>query len=541
MPSGHVRTVQRTRHRRLFATGRRVLPLLVVGGLIAASCSSGDSEGSGTDATDDASEATEIVTFEPTTPTDVAPPPAEGQGIALPQPAAGLPEGYVLEEYLVGGTATSFRAVDTPNDGNWAVEPDDEAEFRTRVVVRRPVDAEAFSGTVVVEWFNVSAIEAAPDWGFVSEEIGREGHAYIGVSAQAQGVEGGETLLDVEVDAADAAEAGVDTDRSGLRNVDPDRYGTLSHPGDAFAFDIYQQVGRLAAETPAAVLGDLEPEQVIAAGESQSAMFLTTFINAVHPLAPVFDGFLVHSRGATVPSIDGSYVSSRSAATDLDAQAVLVRTDLDVPVLIFEAETDLTLLAYARARQPDTDLVRTWEVAGTAHADAQTLRAVIGGPRDPSIGSILGCGSINTGPHKEVLQAAVHQLVEWVAGGPPPPEGPRLAMSDDDQLVIDRDEHGNALGGIRNPLVDAPVATLSGEPPAGGSVEDLVDDGDICMLFGSTTPFDQETLVDLYGTADGYVEQFRASSADQVELGFLLQPDADALIAEAEANRSLFP
>lgn len=459
--------------------------------------------------------------------------------MALPQPAAALPDGYALEEYLVGGTATSFEAVDTPLDGTWTVEPGEQADYRTRVIVRRPTDPATFSGTVIVEWFNVSAIEAAPDWGFVSEEIGREGHAYIGVSAQAQAIEGGETLLDVEVDAGEAAEAGVSTDKSGLRNVDPDRYGTLTHPGDAYAFDIFNQIGRIVDENPAAVLGDLVPDQVIAAGESQSAMFLTTFINAVHPLAPVFDGFLVHSRGATVPAVDGSYVSSRSAGAGAEAQPVLVRTDLDVPVMIFEAETDLTLLAYARARQPDTDLVRTWEVAGTAHADAQTLRAVIGGPRDPSIGSILGCGSINTGPHKEVLQAAVHHLVGWVAGGPPPPERPRIEVVIGDDLAIERDEHGNALGGIRNPLTDAPVATLSGDPdPTGPDGEPAAA---LCGLFGSTTPFGQEILVELYGSADGYLDRFRASAAEQVENGFLLQPDADGLVAEAEENRSLFP
>ena len=65
--------------------------------------------------------------------------------------------------------------------------------------------------------------------------------------------------------------------------VDPDHTGALPlrHPGDAFAFDIFTQVGRLADESPDTILGDLEPTQVIALGESQSAMFLTTFINAL--------------------------------------------------------------------------------------------------------------------------------------------------------------------------------------------------------------------------------------------------------------------
>ena len=32
-------------------------------------------------------------------------------------------------------------------------------------------------------------------------------------------------------------------------------------------------------------------------GESQSAYALTTYVNGVHPLTGLFDGFLIHSRG----------------------------------------------------------------------------------------------------------------------------------------------------------------------------------------------------------------------------------------------------
>lgn len=536
----------RTHRRMLGLVGPALTACLLVSG-----CSS-DSDDAGTATSTTTAPAAEegptpsAVDFEAATPTEVTAPPAEGNGPALPQPAAAVPEGYVLEEYLVGGTATRFDPVETPEDGAWVVEPGEEEEYRTRVIVRRPTDPAAFSGTVLVEWFNVSAIEAAPDWGYLSDEIGREGHAYIGVSAQALAIEGGDSLLDVEVDEEEAAEAGVDTGNSGLKSSDPDRYGTLSHPGDAFAFDIFNQVGALATRSPGEVLGDLEPEQVIAMGESQSAMFLSTFINAVHPLTPVYDGFLVHSRGATVPAMDGSYNSSREPATDGadDAGPVRMRTDLDVPVMLFEAETDLTLLRYSLARQDDTDLIRTWEVAGTAHADAQTLRAVIGGPRDPAIGEILGCGSINTGPHKEVLQAAVHHLVGWAAGGPPPPEGVRLELveaAEGDEVGIARDEHGNALGGVRNPLVDVPVAALTGDPaPVPNAADGGGPGGGICGLFGSTAPFDRSTLLTLHGSADAYIEEFRASAAEAVADGFLLQPDADTLVAEAEANRPLF-
>src|SRR5690606_28228398 len=95
-----------------------------------------------------------------------------------------------------------------------------------------------------------------------------------------------------------------------------------------------------------------------------------TFVNGVHPLRPVFDGFLVHSRGGGAAPVDGSAEEGLGSSI---AGEVHIRDDLDVPVLVFSTETDLTLLGYAPARQPDSDHVRSWEIAGTAHADAFLL------------------------------------------------------------------------------------------------------------------------------------------------------------------------
>ncbi len=522
---------------RASSVGRVVCTFALAAGAVAA-CSSSDDDDDAAPPTSTEQGSTTVTSTAPAPPpAEISTPPAEGSGINFPQPAAAVPEGYVVEEHFVGGTATSYAADDAPVDGRWAATPGDEAEFRTRVVVRRPASAEEFSGTVIVEWFNVSAIEASPDWAFLSEEIAREGHAYVGVSAQAQGVEGGDTLLDVEIDPEQAAESGVVADASGLRNIDPARYGTLVHPGDAFAYDIFGQVGRAVVESADQLLGGLAVANVLATGESQSAAFLSTYVNAVHPLAPVFDGFLVHSRGGGVAPIDGDLIGARGGdnADAFARSGVRIRDDLDVPVFIFETETDLTLLGYAHARQPDTDVVRTWEVAGLSHADAHFVRAIIGGPRDPSIGSILGCAEpINVGPQHEVIQAALHHLVGWVGGGDPPPAGTPLELTDDAEPTIARDEHGIALGGVRHPLVDVPTATLSGDPPGGDA------GAGVCRLFGTTTALDPATLVQLHGSADDYLAAFRASADAAVAAGHLLRPDADALVAEAEANRPLF-
>src|SRR5262249_18403455 len=129
------------------------------------------------------------VTFTGRAPHTITTPAVGGRGVHLPQPAAPTPDGYITEELFVGGRATSFTSSDAPANGHWSATPDRESDYRTRVLVRRPQSPEDFSGTVIVEWFNVSAIEASPDWAFLNVEIAREGHAYIGVSAQAQGVE----------------------------------------------------------------------------------------------------------------------------------------------------------------------------------------------------------------------------------------------------------------------------------------------------------------------------------------------------------------
>lgn len=459
--------------------------------------------------------------------------------ILQPQPATALPDGYIEEEFFIGGDAISYAAAgDRTSDGFWSVEQAESGAFNTRIIVRRP-PADRFSGTVIVEWLNVTSVEASPDWGYLFEEIGTSGHAYVAVSTQALGVIGGQSLIEIAIDPEAAAEAGTDgsdVNTGGLVNNDPERYGSLDHPGDAFAYDIYTQVGAALAVNEGGVLGDLEPTNIIAAGESQSAGFLTTYVNAIHPLTQVYDGFFVHSRGAGGAPINGVFGDD----SDFVDRGHQIRTDLDVPVFMLEAETDLTILGYVLARQDDTDLIRTWEVAGTAHADAQVFRAILGGPRNAAIGSLLGCTNpINTGPHHEVAQAALRHLVDWSQGGAAPPTGVRLEVTDGDQVEIVRDELGIALGGVRNPLVDVPVVITTGDP--WGEVDFSGEgDFDICALFGRTIPIEQSGLLELHGSADDYVATFDAAATTAVADGYLLDYDAEQLRAEAESNRTLF-
>jgi hypothetical protein len=79
------------------------------------------------------------------------------------------------------------------------------------------------------------------------------------------------------------------TEQFALRGWDPERYGTLDHPGDDFSFDIYTHAARSIGP---AMWGGAEPRKLVASGGSQSAMRLRTFANAIQPMERLFDGFL---------------------------------------------------------------------------------------------------------------------------------------------------------------------------------------------------------------------------------------------------------
>lgn len=414
--------------------------------------------------------------------------------------------GYEEQEYFASGTASAFKGDATPSDGKWTITPTTTAAYKTRILVRRPTDPAHFNGTVIVEWMNVSAGESAPDWDFLNPMLMREGYAYVGVSAQALGVDGGQAILGTP-NAAGATPSG------GLVAGEPDRYGTLHHPGDQYALDMFAQIGQaLRAPRPAA-LGGLKPTHVLAIGESQSAFYLTTFADALQPRTNVFDGIFIHSRGGSGASLSGTSITKSSGPDNLH-----IRTDLKVPVFMSETQTDLIQLGYAPAQQPNTSKIRTWEIAGTSHADAYFVGAAA---------NILGCTTpVNSGPQHEVVQAEFTAFDRWVDHGTPPPSPPPFKFSSTHPATLALDAHGNVIGGVRTPAVDVPVSTLSGAPAAGSNA--------ICGLFGSTVAFTPAQLAGLYGTKSNYIAAYTKSLDKAVASGYILGADKAALLAQAE-------
>jgi hypothetical protein len=381
--------------------------------------------------------------------------------------------GYVEEEFFLEGEAKRYEreSGDVVDSGH---------AYKTRLVVRRPAEADDFNGIVALEWQNVTAgFDLDFMWSSQRRHLVDEGYAWVGISAQRVGVDA-------------------------LRAWSPKRYGSLDVTAggevkdDSLSYDIFAQAARALRErTGSDPMGGLEVELVFGEGASQSAGRLVPFYNLAQPhYEPVIDVlFLAIGGGAT-------------------------RTDSAIPVFRMLTETDV-LFAIARGREPqaDTDLHRTWEVAGTSHSgwigflERQAVwRRDLGQPLpvppcdDPAYARVPA----------EKVYASIHtHMTSWAREGVAPPTAPRLTRQGDG---VARDERGNALGGIRLAEHAVPTATNSG-----------ANTGErFCRLYGMHQPFDDATLAELYPSHADYVDQVRTVTWANVEAGYVLARDAAA-------------
>src|SRR4051812_47427588 len=222
--------------------------------------------------------------------------------------------GYVEEEFFIEGTATRYATPNQtfPDASSTGTVISTGNPFRTRMVVRRPVDPRKFNGTVLVEWYNVTnGFDAENTWFFAWEHMMRAGYVWVGVSAQRVGV-------------------------NALKSWSPIRYGTLDVTlgntvnDDSMSYDIYSQAGQ-ALKNPVGVdpLHGLLPKLVLATGESQSAGRLANYANSIQVLANLYDGIVALST-----------LGNR------------IRQDLDVPFFKVLTEFDVTGFGEANVRQP---------------------------------------------------------------------------------------------------------------------------------------------------------------------------------------------
>jgi hypothetical protein len=249
----------------------------------------------------------------------------------------------------------------------------------------------------------------------------------------------------------------------------------------------------------------------------------------VQPLSAALDGFIL-----TIYFGTGSGLEVGDAVVNLNTVEFsgsgrrlqgthLLRDDLGVPVFVVNSE--LEAIACYPVRQPDTDTFRYWESAGTCHVSAQGQRDRQAKFQRDGVRTLPLSEGINAIPMIPLYDAAFHHMQRWLHGTPPPVQ-PKLAFAGDPPEVV-RDEHGIAVGGIRLPQAEVPLAQNSAIP---------LKDDIFSFLGGSCRPFPRETVHALYGDVETFLARFEAAARRAVEAGVLLPRDAAPLVAEARAS-----
>lgn len=373
---------------------------------------------------------------------------------------------YTENEYFFGGTATHL--------GTGVSAP-----YESRMLVRLPRHRRDFSGTVLVEWLNVTAqsdFETA--WPVEARYLMRHGIGYVGVSAQLAGVCCGPTTL---------------------KGWDPRRYAALVHPSDQFSYDIFSQAIQALGDpshngttsldpTPVDPMRGMKASHVIATGASQSATYLTSFVNGGY------------NRG----QID-AYVITRGGGPF---------KDFSTPIFQLNEENN-------EAPQPDNDHYVAWEEAGAAHAPAawwgyiaREQQRDLTAPGTPD--AINTACSVNHGSVDYSSRALSHGVTRYLRTGALPPPAPRVKRTDSGGIV--RDSNGLAEGGLRHVFVQVPVGYNTSEG---------------CPLYGTYRAWSAAKIKSLYPTHADYLGRVRKWADSEVRRGWLLRPDRSAVVREA--------
>ncbi len=186
---------------------------------------------------------------------------------------------------------------------------------------------------------------------------------------------------------------------------------------------------------------------------------------------------------------------------------------------------------------------------GHHHARSQLVdanKAAMGFPTIPGLratvpepGFIMPVLDYDWGPQFNYLDAS------GIPTNAPPPVRQVIRM-----LVPRVDADGNEVGGVPNVLTDAPLGTYLGWNITAGGTRPF-HQGQICNYVGGMVPFAKTqaqrvasgdprlSLEERYVDHAGYVAAVARAAAHAVAKGFLLQADADALIAAADASQVL--
>jgi hypothetical protein len=435
--------------------------------------------------------------------------------------------GYVEEELLVSGNAHVY---DWPKESVTAAARAVNAPYTTRVIIRRPVKANKFSGNVIVEMLNPSNLfDLNLGWAISHKQIARNGDAWVGITAKPVSVVTLKTFDPVRY-APLAWKNPLPLDAAQNCKAVPQDSSRESENG--LVWDIHRQVAAWLRSNDTSnplLFGETKThvQHLYAWGYSQTGGYLYTYINAFHPLdvaelgKPLFDAYIVAVASGPTPI---NQCAERLSPDDARRQI----KNVGVPVIRIMSQSDyLSAIAMRRADSDVApDLYRSYEIAGAGHASPDELYTAAAPQDIVKGGREVPPMDCNEGPRSRfpsslTFNAALRNLDLWVRKGVAPPHAEPITVIDGKPVL---DSFGNVSGGVRSPLVDVPTSAWVGNS-TGPS---------FCRIAGHEKPFDAALLKQWYPTHADYVGAVKKSVQALVDARFLVKEDGDELLAAAK-------
>jgi len=424
---------------------------------------------------------------------------------------------YVQEEYLLSGTGNIYA--EGPQGGPISVAKSG-VPYTTRVVIVRPRDPKKFNGIVQFAFQHPSL--AGTQWGRIDTLVLRTGSAYA-----------------VVINGGDAPSRKLGSPEFPVsapylpRWYDPVRYKAFNVPeDDGIRWDIIGQTASLLRDPGSTgPLAGLKVRRVYVSGWSFLGSTIRSWINfGFHDRyrrkdgSPVIDGYLI---GISAGSVEAGHVPLNSTGPHVDHRRDMLR-QIDVPVI--ELTSSMEAITNVFPQAPESDGVkgghRIYELGGVSHLDQGThaqfkpATEQLIARHHPAAKEAPVCTVEDTDvPMRDVAQAAMANIDQWVSTGKAPPRTSRMQVQPDGKDYV-RDAFGNPLGGVRVAQLDVPLVTYA-EAPASAC------GGVVPIRNLKRLPVDPALLAKTYpGGPAEYLAKFDARLAQLQAQGWLLGPDA---------------
>ena len=191
------------------------------------------------------------------------------------------------------------------------------------------------------------------------------------------------------------------------------------------------------------------------------------------------------------------------------------RDDGSLPIMALCSESELA--HNLPVRQPDTPTFRFWQVAGAAHIDVDVSASMTAVFEREGLPPLVRQPGENDVRWQYIRDAALQRLVDWARTSTPPPSIAPIEIDTAWPPAVRRDRHGNALGGVRLPELEAPIATHL------GTRTDTTNG--LAALAGQTIPLPRDDLLRSTPDLAAYLSAWDSAVDKLTGLGLVLDED----------------